>query len=130
MTGVSPSTLGTRSTQGAHGCAGGRGTSPEPEPPREKRARRESGEQEVEEGEITDSSDEEEDHAEETNLRDKSFGEAKSSTGDTQVITDERVDQCGDSSRDQCVNQDITGSTDDVSTSTESAESSKTTEEL
>ncbi|XP_035033155.2 box C/D snoRNA protein 1 [Hippoglossus stenolepis] len=129
LTRVSPSPLGCRTTQGAHSCAGARGPSPETEPPREKRARRESGEQEVEEGEITDSSDEEEDNAEETNLRGKSFGDAKSSTGDTQVITEEPGDQCGDSSRDQCVNEDITGSTDDISTATESAEGSKTAEE-
>ncbi|XP_060934629.1 box C/D snoRNA protein 1 [Limanda limanda] len=114
---VSPAPLGSRTTQG---------TGPETEPPREKRARRESGEQEVEEGEITDSSDEEEeeeDNAAETNLPDKS------SSGDTQVITDERVDNCGDTRRDQCVNEDITGSTDDISTATEIAEGNKTTEE-
>ncbi|XP_053286555.1 box C/D snoRNA protein 1 [Pleuronectes platessa] len=129
VTRVSPSPLGSRTTQGAHGREGDWGTSPENEPPREKRARRESGEQEVEEGEITDSSDEEEEEEEEEDNAAETHLPDKSSTGDTQVITDERVDKYGDSSRDQCVNEDITGSTDDISTGTESAMGSKTGEE-
>ncbi|XP_019953866.1 box C/D snoRNA protein 1 [Paralichthys olivaceus] len=122
VTTVSPSPLGSRTTQGTHGCVGARETSPETEPPQEKRAKRESREQEVEEGEITDASEDEEeveDHAEENNLRDNSVGDAKSSTGDMQVITDELVDKYSDSSRDQCLNEAITGSTDDISTATD-----------
>lgn len=48
----------TCATGGANICSGNQKTSPEAEPPEEKRARR-GGDEEAEEGEITDSGDEE-----------------------------------------------------------------------
>ncbi|GAA6221337.1 box C/D snoRNA protein 1 [Lates japonicus] len=107
------------------------------EPPQEKRAKRESGEEEVEEGEILGSSEEdneeEEGNAEENTPCDNSCGAAKHPAHDVQVIKDELGDSVdinvddgvskpSDSSRDRSINEDITGSTDDNSAAAEGAE--------
>lgn len=70
-------------------------TSPENEPPQEKRAKREAGEEEPEDGEIVDSSDEEEEdkgNTEENTSCVKSCDGAKSPANDMGVIKDEPAD--------------------------------------
>ena len=93
VTQVSPSLQGSRTTGGTTIWTGTQETSPETEPPQEKRAKRELGEVEQEEGEIVDSSEEDEEEEEEGNAEenspcDNSCGNAKSPANDMQVIKD------------------------------------------
>ncbi|XP_044217618.1 box C/D snoRNA protein 1 [Thunnus albacares] len=118
-------------------------TSPETEPPLEKRAKKEAGNGELEEGEIIDSGDEEEEeeNIEENTPCNKSCYSAKSPANDTDFTKDELADSVDkvvddginkhrDSSRDQCVNKDITGTIDDNRAARESTEVSMTKEDV
>lgn len=92
---------------GANIWTGTQESSPETEPPKEKRAKTKGGDEEPEEGEITDSSDEEEGEEHEGNTSCD-----KSPANDMEVIVDEPavmavnvnagVNKHSDSSRDQC----------------------------
>ncbi|XP_053178773.1 box C/D snoRNA protein 1 isoform X2 [Scomber japonicus] len=117
-------------------------TSPETEPPQEKKAKKEAGKEELEEGELTDSSDEEEvkGNTVQNNSRNKGCDGAKSPADDMDFTEDELADsgdkvvddsnnKHSDSSRDQCINKDITGSTDENRAVSESAEISVTKED-
>lgn len=64
VTKVSPSQKGARTPGETDIWTGTPETSPETEPPQEKRAKREAGQEEPEEGEIVDSDDEEEEEEE------------------------------------------------------------------
>ncbi|XP_074524645.1 box C/D snoRNA protein 1 [Halichoeres trimaculatus] len=96
-------------------------TSPEAEPPKQKRAKRESGD-ELEEGEIKDSSDEDEEEEE-------SCSGAKSCANDAEAIKDGQADT-GDTNvddstakqSDECVKMDFSASTVDNPAASESAE--------
>ncbi|XP_040896161.1 box C/D snoRNA protein 1 [Toxotes jaculatrix] len=142
VTQVSPSVQGSRTTGGTSIWTGTPETSPETEPPQEKRAKREPAE--IEEGEIVDSSGEDkeegEGNAEENTRCDKSCGHAKSPANDMQVVKYERghsvdinvddgINKHSDSSRDQCINEGVAGSTDDNSAVMERAEVSMTKED-
>ncbi|KAG7242318.1 hypothetical protein INR49_023994, partial [Caranx melampygus] len=141
LTQVTPSLQGSRTTGGTNIWTETPETGPETEPPQEKRAKRESAEKELEEGELVDSSEEdkedEEGKAEDNTPYDNGCGDAKGPANDLQVMEDKpgaRVDDNvngginkeSDSGRDQCVNEDITGPTDDNSAATVSAEGHKT----
>ncbi|KAM7388152.1 hypothetical protein PAMP_024350 [Pampus punctatissimus] len=116
-------------------------TSPETEPPQEKKARKEAAGGELEEGEIIDSSDEEEEegNTEENTPCKKSCDPAKSPANDMDSTKDElaesvnkvvdSINKHSDSSRDQCINKDITGTIGDNGGARESAEVSMTKEE-
>ncbi|KAM7409789.1 hypothetical protein PAMA_001332 [Pampus argenteus] len=115
-------------------------TSPETEPPQEKKARKEAAGGELEDGEIIDSSDEEEEgNTEENTPCKKSCDRAKSPANDMDSTKDELaesvdkvvdgINKHSDSSRDQCINKDITGAIDDNGGARESAEVSMTKEE-
>ncbi|XP_070765488.1 box C/D snoRNA protein 1 [Enoplosus armatus] len=91
VTRVSPSPQGACTPGGAIIWTGTPETSPETEPPHEKRAKREAQEEEPEEGEIMDSSDEEEEEEEEGNAEEinpfaKSCDGAKNPANDMEVI--------------------------------------------
>lgn len=121
VTQVSPSLQGACTQGGTNIWTRTPETSAETEPPQEKRAKRE--EEEPEEGEIMDSSDEEKE--EEGNAKvntpcGKSCDGVKGPANDMEVINDEPANQC--------INEDITGSTDDSSAARESAEVSMTKE--
>ncbi|XP_047192914.1 N(G),N(G)-dimethylarginine dimethylaminohydrolase 1 isoform X2 [Scophthalmus maximus] len=91
----SPSPQGPCTTRGPNIWTGTRETRPKTEPPQEKRAQRELGEGEAEEGEIIDSSEDEEQeggNAEENPPCDNSCGDARSPAVDTQVVKDEPGD--------------------------------------
>ncbi|KAL7396933.1 hypothetical protein ABVT39_013918 [Epinephelus coioides] len=82
---VSPSLQGACTPRGTNIWTGTPETSPETEPPQMKRAKREGGKEEVEEGEIIDSSDEEEEqegNAEDSTPCSKSCDGAKSPAND------------------------------------------------
>ncbi|XP_049444709.1 box C/D snoRNA protein 1 [Epinephelus fuscoguttatus] len=82
---VSPSLQGARTPRETNIWTGTPETSPETEPPQMKRAKREGGKEEVEEGEIIDSSDEEEEqegNAEDSTPCSKSCDGAKSPAND------------------------------------------------
>ncbi|XP_069009205.1 box C/D snoRNA protein 1 [Embiotoca jacksoni] len=117
-----------------------RETIPETEPRQEKKAKRGAVEEEPEEGEIMDSNDDDDEEEEEDGNAEKSTPCDKS-CDDTnmEVIKDERaaepavLDNVGDavnkhidSSRDQCVSEDVAASTDDTTAARESAEVSMT----
>lgn len=118
-------------------------TSPETEPPQEKKAKKEAGKEELEEGELTDSSDEEEvveGNTVQNNPCNKGCDGAKSPADDMDFTEDELADSAdkvvddsnnkpSDSSRDQCINKDITGSTDENIAVSESVEISVTKED-
>ncbi|CAK6971376.1 box C/D snoRNA protein 1 isoform X2 [Scomber scombrus] len=117
-------------------------TSPETKPPQEKKAKKEAGKEELEEGELTDSSDEDEEEGNtvQNNPCNKGCDGAKSSADDMDFTEDELADSVdkvvddsnnkhSDSSRDQCINKDITGSTDENRAVSESAEISVTKED-
>ncbi|XP_029906098.1 box C/D snoRNA protein 1 [Myripristis murdjan] len=133
-------------------------TSAETEPPKEKRAKRETGEEDLEEGEIIDSSEEEEKEEEEGNieedtLENKSCIGGDNSKGPANVINDMRATKdellhtAGDddddedddddasvskhntSRKDQCLSEHISVSADDNGTVRESAEVSMTKED-
>lgn len=144
LTQVTPSLQGSRATGGTNIWTETPETGPETEPPQEKRARRESAEKELEEGELVDSSEEdkedEEAKAEENTPCDNGCGDAKGHANDSEVMEDELgagvddnvnggINKDGDSGRDQCVNEDITGPADDNSAATASAEVSVTKED-
>lgn len=125
VTQVSPSLQGACTQGGTNIWTRTPETSAETEPPQEKRAKRE--EEEPEEGEIMDSSDEEKEEEEEErgNAKvntpcGKSCDGVKGPANDMEVINDEPANQC--------INEDITGSTDDSSAARESAEVSMTKE--
>uniref|UniRef100_UPI0037E808F6 box C/D snoRNA protein 1 n=1 Tax=Semicossyphus pulcher TaxID=241346 RepID=UPI0037E808F6 len=128
------------SIQGTNIWTGTKETSPEAEPPREKRAKREAGEEEMEEGEIADSSDEEEGDAEgnspcvksrdgaESPAHDReAFKDGPADTMDTNV--DDSMNKHSDSRRDLCINIESSFLTDDKSAARESAEVSMTKED-
>ncbi|XP_071342517.1 box C/D snoRNA protein 1 [Trachinotus anak] len=93
VTQVAPPLQGSCTTGGTNIWTETPETSPETEPPQEKRAKRESGEEELEEGEIVDSGDEdkedEEGNAEENTPCENGCSEAKSPANDMQLIKDE-----------------------------------------
>lgn len=123
---VSPSLQGACTPGGTNIWTGTPETRPKTEPLLVKWAKMEAGKGEIEEGEIIDSSDEEKEE-EEGNTEDntpcgKSFDSAKSLANDMEVIKDEPADSVdvnvddglnkhSDSSRAQCINEDISGST-------------------
>ncbi|XP_042340168.1 box C/D snoRNA protein 1 [Plectropomus leopardus] len=132
---VSPSLQGACTPRGTNIWTGTPETSPETELPQVKRARREAGEEEVEEGEIIDSSEEEEKerNAEENTSFSYSCDGAKRPASDMEAIKDKPADSVGvnvnddinkhsDSSRDQSINENISGSADDNELSEKSAE--------
>lgn len=134
MTQVSPSVQGPPT--GTNIWTGTPETSPEAEPPKQKRAKRESGDEELEEGEIRESSDEEE---EEDNEEKESCVGAKSCANDIEGIKDASVDTVGTivddrtaKRSDECVKMDFSASPDDKPAASESAEvgMTKTVEEL
>ncbi|XP_071781749.1 box C/D snoRNA protein 1 [Centroberyx gerrardi] len=153
VTQVPPSPPRSCTPGGTSVWSGTQETSPEIEPPKEKRAKRETGKEELEEGEIIDSSDEEEEkedeegNVEEETLVIKSYTGGDGTKGHANVLTDmkatedELADSVGnddddagvgkhsDSGRDQCINNHITGSADDNGTVRESAEVSMTKED-
>ncbi|XP_026179242.1 box C/D snoRNA protein 1 [Mastacembelus armatus] len=116
--------------------------SPETEPPQEKRAKREAGEEELEEGEIVDSNEEEEMEEEgnaEGNTPCKKCNDTRSPANDMEALTGELKDSAdvnvrdsinkhSDSSRYQCINVNITASTDENSASPERDDDSVTKE--
>ncbi|XP_022593835.1 box C/D snoRNA protein 1 [Seriola dumerili] len=137
LTQVTPSLQGSRTTGRTNIWTETPETSPETEPPQEKRAKRESVEEELEEGEIVDSSEEdkedEEGKAEENTPCDNGCGDTKSLANDVKVIkaelgvtvdinVDGGINKHSDSSRDQCVNEDITVAAELSSVTPESAE--------
>lgn len=145
LTQVTPSLQGSCTTGGTNIWTETPETSPETEPPQEKRAKRDS-ENELEEGEIAGSSEEdEEDKVDEEGEtkdtpHDNGCGDAKGPANDLQVMEDElgarmednvngSINKDSDSSRDQCANEDITGPSDDNSAATASAEVSVTKED-
>lgn len=83
---VSPS-----SQQGTSGEADIWTETPETEPPKEKRAKREGGDEEPEEGEITDSSDEDQGKDSEGNTDGKASCD-NSPTNGTEAVKEEAVD--------------------------------------
>ncbi|XP_076578959.1 box C/D snoRNA protein 1 isoform X2 [Chaetodon auriga] len=93
---VSPSVQGSCTPRGASIWTVTPETSPETEAPQEKRAKREAGGEEAEDGEIVDCSDEEEEeeggNTEEKTSCGKSFDGAKSPANDVEVIKDEPAD--------------------------------------
>ncbi|XP_070817316.1 box C/D snoRNA protein 1 isoform X2 [Chaetodon trifascialis] len=92
---VSPSVQGSCTPRGASIWTVTPETSPETEPPQEKRAKREAGEEEAEDGEIVDSSDEEEEkegNTEEKTSCGESCDGAKSPANDAEVIKDKPAD--------------------------------------
>ncbi|CAJ1061084.1 box C/D snoRNA protein 1 [Xyrichtys novacula] len=100
-------------------------TSPESEPPKQKRAKRESGDEDLEEGEIMDSSDEEERES-----RSDADSSAKTEPAGSAVTdVDNGTTKHTDSSRDECANMDTSSSTNYESASRESAEVGMTKEE-
>ncbi|XP_062280407.1 box C/D snoRNA protein 1 isoform X1 [Scomber scombrus] len=140
LTQVSPS--GSRIPGGTDIWTGTSETSPETKPPQEKKAKKEAGKEELEEGELTDSSDEDEEEGNtvQNNPCNKGCDGAKSSADDMDFTEDELADSVdkvaddsnnkhSDSSRDQCINKDITGSTDENRAVSESAEISVTKED-
>nr|XP_020458533.1 box C/D snoRNA protein 1 isoform X2 [Monopterus albus] len=94
VTQVSPSLQRSHTPRGTSIWMGVPETSPETDPPLEKRAKREAGEEELEEGEIMDSSEEEEtqeEKSEENTPCNKSSGETRD-LSDMEVIKDELGD--------------------------------------
>lgn len=135
LTQVTPSLQGSRTTGGTNIWT---------ETPETREARRESAEKELEEGELVDSTEEdnedEEAKAEENTPCENGGSDAKGPVNDLEVMEDELgagvddnvnagINKDGDSGRDQCVNEDITGPTDDNSAATASAEVSVTKED-
>ncbi|XP_034530070.1 box C/D snoRNA protein 1 [Notolabrus celidotus] len=138
VTQVSPSIQGAYNRTGTNIWTGTPETSPEAEPPKQKRAKRETGDDDMEEGEIMDSSDEEE----ENSVKKESGDGAKRCVNDIRVIKDGTADSVdsnvddslakhSDSSRDECVKMDVSASSDQ-SAARESAEvgMTKAVEEL
>ncbi|TDH08851.1 hypothetical protein EPR50_G00101760 [Perca flavescens] len=122
---VSPSLQGACTPGGTNIWIGTPETRPKTEPPQVKWAKMEARKGEIEEGEIIDSSDEEkekeEGNTEDNNPCGKSCESAKSPANDMEVIKDEPADSVdvnvddgfnkhSDSSRGQCINEDISGS--------------------
>lgn len=108
------------------------GTSEQTEPPLKKRAKREPGGDELEEGELIESSEEEKEEEEKDNQEDtpynKSCDDARSPASDMEVNIDEPGDTVA--IRDHCINENITASTDDCKAVTGSAEVSMTQEDV
>lgn len=117
-------------------------TSSEIDKPQEKMAKREAEEEDLEEGELTDSSEEEKEEEEE-NGKDhipcnRSCEHGRSPANDMKVMKDELgdtvdmnvdgINKRSDSSRDQCIKENIIGFTDGTSAVTESAEVSMSKE--
>lgn len=126
VTQVSPSLQGACTPGGNNIWTATPETSAETEPPQEKRAKREAGEEEPEEGEIMDSSDEEKEKEEEGNPEvitpsGENCDGVKGPANEMEVIKDEPANQC--------INEEITGSTGDSSAARESAEVSMTKED-
>ncbi|XP_051233169.1 box C/D snoRNA protein 1 [Dicentrarchus labrax] len=94
VTQVSPSLHGACTPGETNIWTGTPETSPETKPPQAKRAKREAGEEEPEDGEIVDSSDEEKEEGEENGDAScvKSCDDAKSPANDMEVIKDEPTD--------------------------------------
>ncbi|XP_059197401.1 box C/D snoRNA protein 1 [Centropristis striata] len=146
---VSPFKQGACTPGGTNIWTGTPETSSETEPPRVKRAKREAREEEIEEGELIDSSDEEKEE-EKGNTEDntpcvKSCDGAKSPANEMEVIKDKPAvhsvdvnvndgvnEKDSDSSRDQCINKDISAAPNDdmtIELSEKSAEVSMTKED-
>ncbi|XP_029284808.1 box C/D snoRNA protein 1 isoform X1 [Cottoperca gobio] len=112
---VSPSLQGACTPRGSNIWTGTPETSPETEPPQVKRAKREAGKKDIEEGEILDSSDEEEEekrNAEASTPCGKSRDGSKSPANDMEVIkdsvdvtVDDGLIKLGDRRRDPCINE-------------------------
>lgn len=142
VTQVTPSLQGACTPGATNIWTGTPETRPETEPPQEKRAKREAGVEELEEGEITDSSDEEKEEEEEEGNSEENIPISKSCVGAKSpandmmvkgepaecVIVDDGINKHSDRSRDQCLKTSL-GSTDDSSASRESAEVSMTKED-
>ncbi|XP_070688674.1 box C/D snoRNA protein 1 [Pempheris klunzingeri] len=138
VTQVTPSFHGACTPGGTNIWTGIPGTSPETGPPQEKRAKREVGVEELEEGEIMDSSDEEKEdkgNAEENTPCGMSCRGAKSPTHDMMikneaadsVNVDDGINKHSDSKGDHSLN--YLGSADGNAPASESAEVSMTKED-
>lgn len=131
---VSPSLQGFRTPGGTNIWMGTSETSSETEQPQEKRAKREAGEEELEEGELMDSSEEEkeeeEGNGEDNTQCNKSCDHARGLADDIEEVkyepgdinVDGGIKKHSDSSRDQCINENMTGPTGCSSAATQSAE--------
>lgn len=119
VTRVTPKSLqGACTPRGTNIWTGTPETSPETDPPQEKRAKREAVAEDLEEGELMDSSDEENEEEGEGNAEEKTpCSESCDGAKDT-TIQDEPADSVNvndginkhsDSSRDQCLNEDNSG---------------------
>lgn len=133
---VSPSLHGARTSGGTNIWTGTPETSPESGPPQVKRVKREAVKEEVEEGEIIDSS-EEEGNADDNTPCATSCDGARSPANDMEVIKDEPTDRVdvnvddginkpSGSSRDQGINENNSGSLMTIELSEKSAEVSMT----
>lgn len=141
---VLPSPQGSDTTGGTNIWMGTSETSSEIEQPQEKRAKREAGEEELEEGELMDSSEEEKEEeegkGEDNTPCEKSCDHARRPADDVEVMKSKLGDTVdmnvhdsiykqSDSSQDQYINEDITGPNGSTSAVTESAEFSMTKQE-
>lgn len=122
---VSPQTRRSSTPDGADICTRAEESTPKTEPPSEKRAKRGAGEEEQEEGELVDSSGEEEDrHLNETVLCSETRDDAESSSKDVKNVD---VSGCRHSSRDDSLGELFAGSAE-PSTSSEATEVTMTKE--
>ncbi|KAK2835216.1 hypothetical protein Q5P01_015700 [Channa striata] len=122
---ASPSLQGSHTPRGTNIWMGTSETSPDIEPPQQKRAKREAEVKELEEGELRGSSEEEEEEDAEKNTPcTKSCDDTKSLCDGTNTIkedlgdgvnihVDGGINKASDSSRDLHVNESAADSTDD-----------------
>lgn len=126
---VSTSLQGSQTQGGVGIWMGTSETRSEIDKPQQKKAKRKA--EELEEGELTDSSEEENDKH--ITPDDKSCDHARSSATDTEVMTDELGDvvdinvdegliKRSDSSKDECIKENVIAFADDTSAATESAD--------
>lgn len=122
---VSPQRQGSSTPAGTDICSRAQEFTPKTEQPSEKRAKRGAGEEEREEGELVDSSGEEDGHLNETVLCSENYDDAESSFNDGKHVD---VSGCRHSSRDGSLGEVFAGAAE-PSTSSEATEVTMTEED-